>query len=81
MGWQTLCIPCDRPVSRGAWAFRGYRMWFDQIPNPVDLQEFAGGITAERARFAAPNERLVVYLGKLTPRQGLEATRCATAGG
>ena len=44
------------------------------IPNPVDLVEFASPVTPGRfrQRFGLPHGRLVLFLGKLTPRKRLD---------
>jgi glycosyltransferase involved in cell wall biosynthesis len=44
------------------------------IPNPIDLDEFASPVAraAFRARIGRPSGPLVVFLGKLTPRKGLD---------
>lgn len=44
------------------------------IPNPVDLDEFTSPVTPGRfrRRFALPPGRLVMFLGKLTPRKRLD---------
>lgn len=52
-----------------------------QIPNPVDLDEFAAPITrgAFRGRFALSGGPIVLYLGKLTPRKRLDVLARAFA--
>ncbi len=44
------------------------------IPNPVDLDEFAAPVTpgSFRRRAGLPSGRLVMFLGKLTPRKRLD---------
>jgi glycogen(starch) synthase len=72
--WKVICCS-DYMVSHVRWAFGLPEDKLVMVPNGVNIHEYAGNENANlrqfRRRFALPEEKLVLYVGRLVYEKGI----------
>jgi len=69
--WRVICCS-DYMASQVSWAFGLPRQNIEAIPNGVDLDKFRANFDREnfRKKFASPDEKLVLFVGRLVYEKG-----------
>ena len=69
--WRVICCS-DYMASQVSWAFGLPRQNIEVIPNGVSLYKFKANFDREdfRKRFASPDEKLVLFVGRLVYEKG-----------
>ena len=72
--WKVICCS-NYMVSHVRWAFGLPEDKLVMVPNGVNIQEYAGNRSADlrqfRRKFALPEEKLVLYVGRLVYEKGI----------
>ncbi len=72
--WKVICCS-NYMVSHVRWAFGLPEDKLIMVPNGVNIQEYAGNKNADlgqfRRKFASPEEKLVLYVGRLVFEKGI----------
>ena len=72
--WKVICCS-NYMVSHVRWAFGVPEDKLVMVPNGVNIQEYAGNKNADlgqfRRKFALPEEKLVLYVGRLVYEKGI----------
>ncbi len=72
-GWRVIC--CSKYMTKeitSAFKTSDYRL--DVVPNGIDLKPFKAptNLMESRSKFAAPEEKLVLYVGRLVQEKGVQ---------